>query len=161
MATKIKLTAKDFEFLKEKLKSASKLVKKQDFKEIGQETVAEMKTMISKGISPVRGGGRFPGYKNPEKYPKRVKSKYPAKKDRPVNLKLTGEQLDNLRSESTDKSFTIKYTGEAADKEQGHREGVHGQPIRPTIPEENEQFAVSIERNIVKKLTEIITKRFK
>ena len=57
---------------------------------LGTMVVEESKKMIRAGISPVKGVGRFVGYKDPEKYPGTRK---PA---RPVNLTLTGEMVDSL-----------------------------------------------------------------
>lgn len=58
--------------------------------QVGTMLVEESKRLISNGISPVRGVGRFEGYKNPEAYPG---NKKPA---RPVNLSLTGTMLSYL-----------------------------------------------------------------
>lgn len=147
-----------------KLENAHKFFDKEDAKELGEAVVLEMKTMIAKGMSPIRGVGRFPGYKHQGKdgrYPKSVMSKYPNKKQRPVNLHLTGAMLSSLVSKvvkgQVGPAVQIGYQGtffgfrksSAQKKEQGHREGVNGQPKRPTIPEGEEQFAAKIQSLIL------------
>lgn len=140
-----------------KVENAHKFFDKEDAKELGEAVVLEMKTMIAKGISPIRGVGRFPGYKHQGKdgrYPKSVMSKYPDKKQRPVNLHLTGEMLSSLVSKVVKgqvcPAVQIEYQSEISkNKEQGHREGVNGQPKRPTIPEGEEQFAAKIQNLIL------------
>ena len=131
-------------------------INRSDGLELGNIVVSEMKNLISKGISPIKGMGRFPGYKNPDKYPGDLKSK------RPVNLKLSGQMLDSLSVKGTRKSadgteIIIGYNNSEANlKEQGHREGVKGQPKRPTIPQGSEEIAVSIERKIIDYIRNIL-----
>lgn len=145
MTIKAKIDAKQLSFLKSKLENLKKPVEKSDATEIGQKVTEEMKNLISKGISPILSEGRFPGYKNPEKYPGKLKNK------RPVNLKLSGDFLNALTfKEVTSKSgfaTQIFYKGESEDlKEKGHREGANGQLKRPTIPQRGEEFAARIKR---------------
>jgi hypothetical protein len=91
--------------------------------QIGDEVVKEMKSMISKGISPIEGNGRFPEYKSksdvrkqgrskrgsqktpsrrkgkpkPTGYPYNVQKDFPNKRPRPVNLFLSGDFLKMLK----------------------------------------------------------------
>lgn len=96
----------------------------------------EMKRDILSGLSPIKGMGRFPAYKNPKKYPANKKPQ------RPVNLYLTGEFLSDLYTEIDSYARVIVgYVGTLSiNKEEGHREGVNTQPKRPTIPENRESF---------------------
>lgn len=117
--------------------------------EVGEVIVKGMKKLIASGTSPIKGVGRFPRYKDPLKYPGDQKPKTP------VNLKLTGDMLNALsidtKQTKTQVATEIFYDGEEAKKEQGHREGVNGQPKRPTLPsEDGERFAVSIEKEYLK-----------
>lgn len=101
---------------------------------------------VSRGQSPIKGRGRFPGYKNPDRYPGNRKAK------RPVNLKLTGDFYRALRADvrryGTETAIQIGFADEKnALKEEGHRKGTNGQLIRPIIPLENkEEFEPRIVR---------------
>lgn len=131
-----------------------KNLSKRSLNKVGNELIAEMKDNIAKGISPITGR-RFPGYKKPSRYPGDQK---PA---RPVNLKLSGEFLDDMTTDErsgSKPSITLYYKGkDSDDKERGHREGANGQPKRPTIPQGRESFSIGILtkiENILKKLIE-------
>lgn len=135
---------------------------------VGKSVIDEMKDMISKGISPVEGNGRFPAYLAQAKsnkakksksspggakkgYPYSVQGRFPSKRDRPVNLFLSGDFLNNLifKTVRIKGSFStvIGFFDElSSKKEQGHRDGVHGQPSRPVIPKSQEGFAQRIQR---------------
>lgn len=121
-------------------------ITREDAENVGKGVVAEMKNLISKGISTIEGSGRFPAYKNPKRYPAKRKPKTP------VNLHLSGDFQDAL-SYSTQQvksgyATKIFYRGAKENiKEQGHRDGANTQPKRPTIPTESgETFAVRIQR---------------
>lgn len=166
---------------------------------LGRAVVTEMKSLMGKGISPIKKVGRFPEYKNVgaarqagaaaralsqagktedashqrakqadlkrKGYPYSVQDKYPGKMPRPVNLKLSGEQWAAL-------GFTvvqgrigrvpkINYMTELAlQKEAGHREGVHGQPSRPTIPVGGEAPAASLQAIIEKAIRKSVMDLF-
>lgn len=133
--------------LKKKLEQIQLPLDKDTATKIGKEVVTEMKDMISKGISPIQSVGRFEGYKNPEKYPGDRKPK------RPVNLRLTGDFLNNLKFQviSQAKDYFVRvgfFDRDSQLKEEGHRVGHNRQPKRPTIPEGNEQLAQRIQRII-------------
>lgn len=110
-----------------------------EIRNVGQTVVDEMKSRIARGQSPIQGNGRFPRYKNPSKYPGNKKP------HRPVNLELTGQFLNSLQPTANarlanplQRSVRIGFTNTLArKKEQGHREGVNGQPSRPIIPDQN------------------------
>lgn len=95
-------------------------------------------------------------------YPANVQHKHPDKRARPVNLYLTGEQMKALSfSLVKRKSGTIPainyLTEEALLKEQGHREGVGGQPKRPTIPQGTEAPAVRLKLMIESAFNKFVT----
>lgn len=180
--------------------------------DIGFAIVGAMIDLISKGISPIEGAGRFPAYKwadvrnqlkkeksaiskalrknqkqlvNFRRKNKRqillaqkeanrkqlagVTGRYPftaeairlGKKPRPVNLFLTGEFLFHLEAIVTGAAGKHGleigfFDSEQAKKEQGHAEGVNGQPQRPIIPVGRQDFAQTIQRAIYKKMEEAI-----
>lgn len=165
---KITIKLKDLKNLKLpelQLKAAASNIGKSDISTIAKNVISEMKSLISKGISPIRTTGRFESYKNPDNYPKKIQKKYPDKKNTPVNLKLTGKMLDQLKVTAiklgSNPSFNIGYSSESAKKKElGHREGANGQPKRPTIPNENEEFAVSIQKIVVDEMIRRINKTF-
>lgn len=101
-------------------------------KNVGLYVTQEMETLISKGISPIQGDGKFPKYKNPKRYPGQRKPKSP------VNLKLTQDFLNGLSYRIVPSSFgsaTELFFGNNQEvKEKGHREGANGQPKRPILP---------------------------
>jgi hypothetical protein len=117
--------------------------------ELGTAVHEEVRDLVSTGVSPVRGFGRFAPYKNTEKYPGKRKP------GRPVNLELTGEMLDALRFRrkgensleygwlpGTDPDVLIR----ARAHQEGHSDGDF--PARPVLPQDGEQFAVSVERRV-------------
>lgn len=169
---------------------------------VGQAVADEMHDMISKGISPIDGAGRFPEYKavaalRSEKrlasglndarrvggyrgahdgelsnqfkravdtigdlqrrgYPYSVQKDYPSKRPRPVNLYLSGDQMADLGVQGVYRARSgygaaVGYPdgSDAAKKEQGHAQGVGGQPRRATIPPAGATFASRIQRIIV------------
>lgn len=72
------------------------------------------------------------------------------KKPRPVNLYLTGKFLRALTAKVQGAAGSVGISIEFRDKlsekkESGHREGVFGQPERPIIPINTEDFAQSIQ----------------
>lgn len=164
--------------LQKKLKRLQRPVEREEAKAIGEAVVAVMKDMISKGQSPVIGGGfgtRFPAYKWAQaskgdrsgRYPWSAMRKYPDKRVTPVNLRLSGDQLSDLGYKVVSRpggslGVDIGYPegSKSALKEQGHREGVHGQPKRPTIPRVNagEQFASRVQQAYLQILNAAIKK---
>lgn len=136
--------------LAKKIDRVLKPVDKATAQKAGNATVRMMKRKIAGGNSPIMGKGRFPSYKNPTKYPGKLKS------HTPVNLKLTGAMLKNLKAKASLSRilgwvFSIGYRDpDQADKETGHRRGKFGQPRRPTIPIKGEQFSGPIAKVYVK-----------
>lgn len=151
----IKTTGRLIEDVKKLAKEFETVIDKQTANKVGQLAIKEIKDRIAGGVSPIKGGGRFAGYKNPDKYPGDRKGK------RPVNLKLSGHMLSQLKYQSIKEGNSgyvvdIAYTentdengSSAADKERGHREGVYGQPKRPSIPTEaGEELRTDINNKI-------------
>lgn len=160
----VKLTVKQqqIEKLKEKLRKLQSPVDKNTASAIGALVVKEMSDMISKGISPIEGAGRFPAYKAQagQKNKKGTRKGYPyntrqfkegKKKDRPVNLYLTGDMMKDLTYEPIEVKGSWRteigyFEIDSILKEIGHRDGVNGQPKRPTLPQGQEGFAQRIQR---------------
>ena len=140
---------------------------KKAIKTVSQSTINRMKDLISKGISPIQGRGRFPAYKGnvasrtsktKKGYPYNVKDSFPDKKITPVNLKLSGDFLDNLdfkqQDTQTQNTSEIGFFDQTSiDKELGHRTGHNKQGKRPIIPIGSEQIAVSIQREVLKEFS--------
>lgn len=133
--------------------TVKKGVTRKDLDDIGSKVVQEMKKLIATGLSPIAGRGRFPGYVgqgDKRRYPGSVKSKHSDKRDRPVNLTLSGDFLKKLTSVATVGANKISIAIGFKDplsvkKEQGHRDGANGQPERPVIPDGSERFTPAIE----------------
>lgn len=153
----------------------------------------------SKGLSPIRGFGRFEGYKAMEDakalrkkasklsnsrikatasserrrrdkasslrskagrveqhgYPLSVQDKFPDKKVRPVNLRLSGKMLEAIRFQFSRAKKQVRFYlvgKEANEKAETHNEGtqepnVARRPFLPTRP--GEEFISSIMRDII------------
>lgn len=131
----------------------------------GKAMTDEMLSLIDKGISPIRGAGRFPGYLrsgDKDGYPANKRKRYPAKRDRPVNLKLSESFLKALefRAVSSKGSYNTEigfYDPREVVKEEGHRDGANGQPKRPVIPQGKEEFAVSVQEKALEVLEEAVS----
>jgi hypothetical protein len=168
MSFNFKINKKDFKKLKEKIESIDKVITRQVAVNLGYAVKTQMLVMIEKGISPIRQNGRFPGYKRAryeDGYPKNIVDKYPNKKIRPINLWLSGDFLKSLTfmAIAVNGSFKARifFNKELSNKkESGHREGVNGQPSRPTIPiiDKGEAFAVSIQKKIIDIITAQVKK---
>lgn len=138
--------------LKKQLKTAAKIPTSSTARKLGKIVVKEMKNNISKGISPIQGKGRFPGYKragDKDGYPNTVRRQFPAKRRRPVNLKLSGAFLRMLRGKpkKVGRAFSPNvgfFDNLSRKKESGHRDGVNGQPKRAIIPVGGESLKKSI-----------------
>lgn len=140
------------------------MITSKEGKQLGEEVVEEIRRITARGLSPIRKEGRFPAYKrakDKDGYPNNVKNKYPDKKKRPVNLRLSGDFMRNLRAKNVKKDrfsfagfhivgITIGWKSRKDQlKEEGHREGVNGQPKRPIIPTDDEEFSPKIKKIIV------------
>ena len=145
-----KIDEKSIKAIQRKLKDLQSPITQKDAKKMGTAVIREMKRLISRGVSPIRGKGKFPPYKKPERYPGKRKSKTP------VNLKLSGKFLKDLKAKPKPQKKSRGYTAEIGYrdpdqqiKEEGHRKGGSPgkrQPKRPTIPTQSgEQFAQRIQ----------------
>lgn len=155
--------------IQKKLIQLKRPVTRQQANKLGKATVKEMKNLISKGISPIKGDGRFEAYRG--SYKEQIAAKgyvtvagrKESKKLRPVNLKLTGKFLKALKSKvervKSGYSPVVGYfkTSEQK-KEQGHREQQNNQGFRPTIPQESlgEVFASKIQQLVLKFLNRAV-----
>jgi len=103
----------------------------------------EIKQSIERGVSPVKGEGRFAKYS--ESYGDAIKAgKYKPKRVRPVNLKLTGVLLNSLKVLVIKSGLRISFDNKLADIH--NREGAgKSKTKRRMLPTNNgEQFSRSI-----------------
>ena len=158
----------EFRRIQKLIKDGSRISKRTADK-IGASTLRQYKRFIRKGISPIRGKGRFPGYK--PSYEAAIRSgRFPGKRLKPINLKLTGQFLRSLRSTSKKRGKNFRaivgyFNRKAAVKEQGHRVGANQQRKRPTIPQGREQLNVDIQQKLIqillKDLNKNLTRQFR
>jgi hypothetical protein len=154
-------------------KQAKDLAKKLTYKDaqtIGDAVTDEMKRMIAKGISPVKGVGRFKAYAAQRS---EAKTNYPVglpKKTRPVNLFLFGGYLEFIRwwLPSSKSYVGIGFSGETGKKTaipkkirdmfETHNEGSQPEvPRRKHLPnEQGDQFARSVDVAYKKAVEKVI-----
>lgn len=151
--TKIKIDLPSLETLSDKKKLVTTAVKKELERKIRDKSLE----LVSVGKSPVKGVGRFKAYAtqrndDPRGYPNdsNTRSKFPGKKTRPVNLKLSND-MPYLKA-----IFKAKFTdggieiGKPSDKLlaklfEAHNEGEHDDvPQRKVIPTGGDTFTESI-----------------
>lgn len=181
-----KLKVEGLERLKEKLVQVKAPVNRQTALDIGLTVTQEMRSLIRRGISPIKNAGKFPPYKaasavskarqtlkgsarkeaiagaKKKGYPYSVQSKFPAKKISPVNLELSGDFIGDLESRAVrdGNQYAAEvgyYDALSKKKEQGHREGANGQPKRPTIPQGGDEFT----ERITSKISQILRNRIR
>ena len=149
----------------EEAEKAVKKITNRDKLDVGDALIDEMKIAIAKGISPIKDAGRFPAYlharsKDKSKYPFSVMDEFPDKKIRPVNLSLSGKFLKNLKAKVENGTLLVGFFEEPWSKyELGHREEANGQPKRPIIPQNEEQFSQSVYRRLVKALQQVFDRK--
>lgn len=135
-----------------------KKLKKKQLLDISEIIIVQIKDSVRKGKSPIHPGKRFEKYKNPEKYPGKLKKK------RPVNLHLSGDFLKNLKALARvglAPRMTIGFFDKKSIlKEKGHRERANGQPSRPIIPTRKEEFARFLRRKFLDSVVEYLNKVF-
>ncbi len=96
-----------------------------------------------------------------------MQDEFPDKRPRPVNLKLSGDFLENLTFTLASKrgggyGIRIGYYDELSKKKElGHAIGVNGQPKRPTIPESVEDFTSAIRQRILQEFKKLVEKATK
>lgn len=87
------------------------------------------------------------------RYPYNVMGKFPNKRERPVNLFLSGDFMDDLVARATSVGLTIGFWAKkSVDKEKGHRTGANGQRLRPIIPNDSETFTRPIYQRLLQSL---------
>lgn len=144
-------------------------------KDLGDKVVEAMKESIARGVSPVKGEGRFIAYAaqrssggsgessfNKSKYPYSVMSKYPFKKLRPVNLYLGGGFIESITSRAKKNIIEIghiNFPKGIRDLFEAHNEGLNKNvPQRKYLPnKQGDEFVVSIMRLI----KDIVSERIK
>lgn len=162
---KVKINLRDIQKLLSEVPAKAALTSNRKIAKLAREKILDL---VSKGISPIEGNGRFDAYKPKSKtkrtYPETVKKSYPAKRRRPVNLELSGKFLRALKS--FPKSVNIIsigfFSSYGETLELGHREGAGGQAVRPIIPSEpGESFTKAIRAAILKEYREAIQRYLK
>lgn len=152
MKTKVNIKLEPLKKLLEDIPAKAALASN---REIANTAKQKLLDLVAKGISPIEGAGRFPSYKpntkERKRYPDTVKSSYPSKRRRPVNLSLSGKFLAALKSFPKSRNIiTLGFFSEYSETlEQGHREGANSQAKRPIIPQEGEALAKSIQTAIL------------
>ena len=118
------------------------------------------KETISSGNSPVKGYKRFqdysPSYKNAIR--KGRYSRY-SKRQRPVNLTLSGKMLRSFISRMTKTGFSVYFTSELAKYHNVEGAG-RSKVIRRILPTGNEKFKRAIMSNLEKDLKYRATRTF-
>lgn len=121
--------------------------------------------LIDKGLSPVKGNRSFAKYKNPKKYPGKLKQS-----NKP-NLKLTGEMLSNYKAKTSIRERLSVTVGIHKDASARSRllAGVHNNGdnpnivMRPFVPKQSdgETFTARINSAVRKLFREIIREALK
>ena len=162
---KVKINLRDIQKLLSDVPAKAALTSNRKIAQLAREKILDL---VSKGISPIEGNGRFEAYKPKNKtkrtYPETVKKSYPAKRRRPVNLELSGKFLRALKAfPKTVNIISIGFFSSYGETlEQGHREGAKGQAKRPIIPSEaGESFTKAIRTAILKEYREAILRYLK
>lgn len=154
MTTKIDFSdaKKDIANFKKKGKSALKDVYKKEIVE-----------SIERGVSPVKGQGRFQQYS--ESYKDAISAgRYSrfAKRKRPVNLKLSGDLLKSIFVKVTNKGLLIGFDNKLADIHNNRGAG-KSKAVRRMLPtKEGEEFSRSITiraREVLNRIAANIFKR--
>lgn len=184
------------------LRSIKELNKPENQRAIGDAIVKGMKDLISSGQSPVKGFPRFVEYSGARKrktrktargrkstakslgYPFNVQDEYPDKKVRPVNLKLSGDMLAELKADPITRGVRIGIIdAEQAVKAKLHNDGgpqeirvkrrvkggktksvklKYNMPQRKFIPDNpGERFKITIERIYLSLYSEILDRILK
>lgn len=160
---KVKVSSKFRAQLTDKVRN---IVDDQLVKDVQREVIdGQIKPLIAAGVSPVKsvdGGRRFRGYKDPDKYPGKRKTK------RPVSLNLTGQMLAFYKSEKVSGNtmsigISRRAPQEVKDKALANNvgtvnsEGEVAIAARRFVPLRGENFNVSV----VRKIKNLYAKRIK
>lgn len=137
---------------------------------LGQTLVKLEGEFLDKGISPVKGEGRFEAYAaqrvsgKPKRslYPYSVQNKFPSKQLRPVNLSLNGKFRSNITFRVTKDGIEfghINMDDKTKELFEAHNEGKNKNvPQRKYLPNKRgEEFVVTI----MNEIKDIVSKRIK
>lgn len=130
-----------------------------NFKVAGKNILEAIKENTSKGNSSV-SGGKFAPYKDPTKYPGKLKSKTP------VNLELSGKMLDSIRTNVTagKEGVNIEFyfnSLKQLEKYIGNHRGENGIPSRKVFPiDKGEGFSQNIQKIIDKEFNKAVDQTF-
>ena len=128
--------------------------------QIQVELKKEIVKSIERGVSPVKGEGRFPEYS--EVYKDQIKDgRYAGKRTRPVNLRLTGDLLKSLIIKATNKGLSVIFDNKLADIHNRLGAG-KSKAFRRMLPtEKGEEFSRSITMRMKEVLSRVANKIFK
>ncbi len=140
---------------------------------MGNEVLRQMRGAVAIGLSPVRDVGRYKPYAIQRKgggspgenlYPNTVRSKFPNKNIRPVNLWLDGTYINSFTFRRLKNAIEIGLfePPELIRKMfETHNDGAlePDVPQRKVLPNEGEGFIITIQRSILDIFSEAI--RFK
>lgn len=135
--------------------------KKVAAREVAKTLEVEIVTSISRGISPVKGEGRFNKYS--DSYTKQIKAGTygESKRIRPVNLKLTGDLLRSLIVKATKKGISVIFDNKLADIHNRVGAG-KSKAIRRMLPtQRGEEFSRSITMRLREVLNRVAISIFK
>ncbi|MCA9485962.1 MAG: hypothetical protein KC506_03910 [Nanoarchaeota archaeon] len=137
-----------FEFLQKKIAGA-----------VGNELRKEVLSSIKRGVSPVKGQGRFQKYS--ESYTGIIKRGIKNKRVSPVNLTLSGELLDSIYVKLNNNKITIGFSDEKFEYHNKPESGSN-MPARRLLPTEpGEEFSKSITLRIRNLVLERVKQIFK
>jgi hypothetical protein len=110
---------------------------------------------IAKGISPVRGIGRFKKYS--QSYRDAIgRGVYTGKRKRPVNLKLSGDMINSFYVRAFKDGFKVGFTDEKADYHNRTGPGGKKSARRRLLPtRRGSRFTKSIIRDIIKAIKQL------
>ena len=125
--------------------------------------IKEVRETIERGNSPVKGYGRFVEYS--DVYKEAIKSgryKSEGKKNRPVNLTLTGKMLNSLIDRTTKTGFVIYFTSKLA-KIHSEEGAGKSKTIRKIMPKtgSSESWKESVVRPLKSFIKSLIEKQLK
>lgn len=149
--TNFKQSKRDIKRFKTQARAEAEIVMKKEITE-----------SIERGVSPVKGFGRFVKYS--QAYLKQIKNgRFSGlnKKRRPVNLKLTGQLLRSLKITATKLGLKISFDNKLADIH--NRKGAgKSKTVRRILPtKKGEQFSRSITMRLKEVLNRVAKNIFK
>jgi phage gpG-like protein len=132
-----------------------KKVRKKSIPKIKKHIKKTIITRMEKGLSPVRGKGRFQVYSNSYKEGIR-EGRYSrfGKGISPVNLKLSGKLHRSIKTRITKNGASVWFTDKKA---KWHNEGTAEIPARRFVPIGKESFA----KPVIKEIEKILAKEVK